>query len=210
MARMARTSAPVSFRTRDALRKLLHANHATKDELIVRCFRVHAAHRGIGYREALDEALCFGWIDGVRHALDSYSFTVRFTPRRAKSYWSMVNTKRYHELVKEGRMLSHGRKVFAARANKKDSTKYSFESRGVMSTPANAKVFGANKRAWAFYQTQPPWYRRTSMFWVMSAKREETRERRFQTLVADCAAGRLVKPLRRPGGSHKSKRTHAP
>ena len=103
-------------------------------------------------------------------------------------------------------MLSHGRKVFAARANKKDSTKYSFESRGVMSTPANAKAFGANKRAWAFYQTQPPWYRRTSMFWVMSAKREETRERRFQTLVADCAAGRLVKPLRRPEGAARRKK----
>ena len=87
MARMARTSAPVAFRTHAALRKWLQVNHATKDEQIVRCFKVHAAHRGGGYREALDEALCFGWIDGVRHALDSDSFTVRFTPRK-EGDWS--------------------------------------------------------------------------------------------------------------------------
>jgi len=164
----------------------------------VRCFKVHAAHRGIGYREALDEALCFGWIDGVRRSLDGDSFSVRFTPRRAKSYWSTVNTTRYHELVKARRMRSPGRRAFDARVNREDSSRYSFESRVQGLPPELERTFRARREAWTYYQAQPPWYRRTSAFWVMSAKREETRGSRLATLIDDCAAGRPIKPLTRP------------
>lgn len=203
---MARAPKPVSFRTREAFREWLQEHHSTASELVLRCYKVHAAHRGIGYREGLDEALCFGWIDGVRQALDSDSFTVRFTPRKAKSYWSAVNTKRYRELIAERRMRAPGRKAFAARANRDGSTRYSFESRVRSLSPEFTKALRANRKAWAFYAKQAPWYRRTSAFWVMSAAREDTRRRRFATLLEDSAEGRTIKPLtRKPTAARRKK-----
>jgi uncharacterized protein YdeI (YjbR/CyaY-like superfamily) len=196
----------VTFRTPDAFREWLQANHTTQSELILRCFKVHATHRGVGYREALDEALCFGWIDGVRGSLDPDSFSVRFTPRKPSSYWSAVNTKRYRELVADGRVRAPGRKVFEARVKSRDSTKDSFKSRNVMLAPALAEVFRANRAAWAFYQSRPPWYRRTSASWVMSAKLEETQQRRLATLVSDCANGRTLKALTRKSASGRKKK----
>lgn len=181
---------PKAFRTQDAFRAWLEKHHATERELIMRLYKVSARERGIGYREALDEALCYGWIDGVRRSLDAVSFTQRFTPRKPKSNWSAVNIKRVKELIAERRMRPPGLAAFEAR----DATKpapYSFESRGLELAPGFMKRLRADARAHAFFQTLPPWYRRTSVFWVMSAKREETRERRFDKLL-----GRWRKGLR--------------
>lgn len=200
---MTSASRPRTFASRKSFRAWLERHHADRDELILRCYKVGAPRSGIGYREALDEALCFGWIDGVRHAFDANSFTVRFTPRKTRSYWSAVNTRRYKELESEGRIAPPGRAAFRARANQKEARRYSFESRQQALGPAFAKRLRANRRAWTFYKSQPPWYRRTSAFWVMSAKKEETRERRFATLLRDSAAGRSIKPLTRPGASRK-------
>jgi uncharacterized protein YdeI (YjbR/CyaY-like superfamily) len=182
---------PQSFRTQAEFRAWLARNHATESELIMRLFKVHARDRGIGYREALDEALCFGWIDGVRKALDEDSFTQRFTPRKKKSNWSSVNIKRVKELQREGSMSAAGLAAFEAR----DATAvapYSFESAEMKLDPLFEKKLRANKKAWDFFQSQAPYYRRVTMFWVMSAKREETRARRFEDVLERCAKGKRI------------------
>jgi uncharacterized protein YdeI (YjbR/CyaY-like superfamily) len=192
-----------SFRTQGQFRAWLEKNHATAKELVLRCFKTHAKHRGIGYKEGLDEALCFGWIDGVRRSLDEDSFTVRFSPRKAKSLWSKVNIKRATELEAEGRMHAAGLAAFRARTGTAQAP-YSFENKSIALDPAAEKKFRANKRAWEFFQAQPPWYRRTCIFWVMSAKREETRAARLARLIEVCAKG-----MRHPGADWKKDKSGA-
>jgi uncharacterized protein YdeI (YjbR/CyaY-like superfamily) len=159
----------------------------------VRLFKTHAAGKGMTYAEALDEALCFGWIDGVRHALDHQSFAVRFTPRKPRSYWSAVNIAHARRLSREGRMRPAGLAAFEARSRTKPQ-RYSFESRPLALAPALLRRMKTHREAWAFFQAQPPWYRRTSAFWVMSAKRPETRARRFAILI-DCSKRGVRIPL---------------
>jgi uncharacterized protein YdeI (YjbR/CyaY-like superfamily) len=194
---------PRSFKAQDEFRAWLEKNHATEKELILRCYKVHAKDRGIGYRESLDEALCFGWIDGVRHGLDDDSFTTRYTPRKSKSYWSKVNIKRANELEAEGRMHPAGLAAFRARAGIAHAP-YSFESPPMQLTPAFERKFRANKSAWAFFQAQAPWYKRTGVFWVMSAKKDETRERRLAALFDRSARRVPVGLLRRPEKKKKA------
>jgi uncharacterized protein YdeI (YjbR/CyaY-like superfamily) len=188
---------PKSFRTQKDFRAWLEKNHASTKEMILRLFKVHAKARGIGYREALDEALCFGWIDGVRRGRDADSFTQRFTPRKKKSNWSLVNIKRVRELESEGKMHAAGLAAFNAR-DKIAVAPYSFENRHVQLDAASAKKFRANKKAWASFQKQPPWYRRTSVFYVMSAKREETRAKRLAYLIERSSKEKSLPQLARP------------
>jgi uncharacterized protein YdeI (YjbR/CyaY-like superfamily) len=135
-----------------------------------------------------------GWIDGVRHGLDTTSFSVRFTPRKPKSAWSTINIKRFLELQSEGRVRSAGRKAFEARVK----SQYSFESQPRALAPAYLRTFRSNRRAWAFFETQPPWYRRTSSFWVMSAKKLETRARRLAELILRSERGEGIPLLKAP------------
>lgn len=176
------TGAPKAFRSREHFRTWLERHHSVASELVLRCFKVHAKHRGIDYKQGLDEALCFGWIDGIRRSLDNDSFTVRFTPRKPKSKWSAVNIKRARELEAEGRMHPAGLAVFRARGALAVAP-YSLENRSIRLDPSFEKRLRANKVAWEYFQAQPPWYRRNLVFWVMSAKREETRARRFAALL---------------------------
>ena len=185
---------PVAFATAAAFRAWLAKHHASSKELFVRCFKTSAGHLGLGHREALDEALCFGWIDGVRRSLDAESFSVRFSPRKPRSKWSLVNIRRVGELEAAGRMRKPGLAVFRAR-DESDPRRYSFESKPVALDPALEKRLRANGRAWRYFQEQAPWYRRTSSFWVMSAKREETRERRLGILLDCCARGMRIPVL---------------
>jgi uncharacterized protein YdeI (YjbR/CyaY-like superfamily) len=185
---------PTAFASAAAFRAWLEEHGGDTPELPLRLFKVHARDRGLTYKEALDEALCFGWIDGVRRSLDADSFSVRFTPRKPRSRWSAVNVRRAKELVAEGRMRPPGLAAFEARTA--DSAGYSFESRPAELPPAFTKRFRANASAWAWFQAQAPWYRRTCAFWVMSAKREETRESRLAALVESSARGIPVPPLR--------------
>ncbi|MEX2179949.1 MAG: YdeI/OmpD-associated family protein [Gemmatimonadaceae bacterium] len=187
---------PRSFRTSAAFRAWLLKNHDAARELTLRLFKVHASHRGIGYREALDEALCFGWIDGVRRSLDEDSFTQRFTPRKAKSNWSAVNLRRVKELEAEGRMHPSG--TAAVNAHDGRPAPYSFESAPRTLAPDFLRTFRAKKRAFAFFEAQPPGYRRLSAFWVMSAKRPETRASRFGILLECSARGARIPLLDRP------------
>jgi uncharacterized protein YdeI (YjbR/CyaY-like superfamily) len=159
----------------------------------VRCYKTKEAHRGLTYRQALDEALCFGWIDGVRHQVDEVSFSVRFTPRKPRSGWSQVNVRRAKALAAEGRMHGAGLAAFARRKQ----PSYSYESRPQALHPSFEKRLRASRRAWSFFQAQPAWYRRTTAFWVMSAKRPETREARFRKLLASSRAGAPIPLLKR-------------
>lgn len=187
-------STPNFFRTQPEFRAWLEENHGSVSELLVGFNRVESGKGGITYREALDEALCFGWIDGLRKRHDASSYTIRFTPRKPDSIWSVINTNRMNELIKMGRVHSAGLKVFQQR-DKKKSRQYSYEVRNRQFDSEYARQFRANPTAWEFYQAQAPWYRRVSCYWVMSAKKEETRLRRLATLIDDSADGRRIKQL---------------
>jgi uncharacterized protein YdeI (YjbR/CyaY-like superfamily) len=175
-------------------RAWLESNHATRKELLVRCYKNDAREKGMTYREALDEALCFGWIDGVRRSIDEETFSVRFTPRKSKSYWSAVNNRRANELLQEGRMQPAGRAAFDSRESRKPG-RYSFENPPKRLEQRLERKFKTNRLAYKFFRIQAPWYRRTCIFWVMEAKREDTRQRRLDELVASCARGKPIKLL---------------
>lgn len=165
----------------------LEKNSARETELLVKIYKTHALAKGMGYRAALEEALCWGWIDGVRRFHDEDSFSIRFSPRKAKSIWSAVNIDLVAKLRAAGRMKAPGEAAFAKREESR-SRVYSFENKPKKLDPPMEKKFRANKEAWKYFQAKAPWYQRTSLYWVMSAKKEETRERRLQTLI-DCSAG---------------------
>ena len=177
-----------AFKTQADFRKWLEKNHASEPELIIRLYKVHALHKGIGYRQALEEALCWGWIDGVVRSLDADSFQQRYTPRKEKSTWSLVNIKRMKELIAEGKAAPPGVAAFERR-DKIAAAPYSFENRNITLAPAFMKRLKANAKAWKFFQSEPPGYRRTTVFWVMQAKKEETREKRFRTMLDRMAKG---------------------
>lgn len=160
-------------------------------------FKKSTGKPSITWPEAVDEALCFGWIDGVRKSIDDSRYTIRFTPRTARSVWSAVNIKRAKELKKQGLMRPAGMAAFARRSEEK-SRIYSYERKYAALGPAFEQQFRANKRAWAFFESQPPSYKRAAIWWVISAKREETRLRRLDTLIKDSSRGQTVSPFRRP------------
>ena|SRR5438067_771411 len=178
------------FRSVSQFRRWLEKNHAIASELWLGFYNQRSEKKGITYREALDEALCFGWIDGVRKRIDETTYKQRFTPRKPKSYWSAINIKRVQELTKLGRMAPTGVRAFERRTS--DSGKYSFESRPKKLPAGYEKQFKTNEGAWKFFRSQAPWYQRTATFWVVSAKQEETRQRRLATLIGDSAAGRRL------------------
>lgn len=188
-------STAVGFKTPAHFREWLRKNHAKVPELMVRCFKTHAREQGATYLQALEEALCFGWIDGVRRSLDEDSFVVRFTRRKAKSKWSAVNLRHFKRLKAEGRIDPAGDAMF--RARDKNATPYSFETRPVKLDRASQALLQSNARAWAFFQSRPPWYQRTCAFWVTSAKREETRRKRLAMLISISACGKTLPALTR-------------
>ena len=191
------TDEPADFHSPASFRSWLKKNHASTSALIVRLYRNHAENKGITYAQALDEALCFGWIDGVRRSFDKDSFTVRFSPRRGGSIWSLVNVGHAQRLIKDGRMAKSGLVAFQSRDEKRTGV-YSFEQRPTKLSPGHVRKFRSEKKAWEFFQSQAPWYRRTSAFWVMSAKREETREKRLGILIACSGRGAPIPALARP------------
>ena len=188
---------PTTFANTAAFRAWLRRHGAREAVLVVRLFKVHAAHRGPTYAQALDEALCWGWIDGVRRPCDADTFTVRFTPRKARSTWSRVNVAHAERLIRAGRMARPGLAAFEAREEERTGV-YSFERRALRLSPAGAAAFRAEAAAWRFFQARPPWYRRTSTYWVMSAKKPETRAKRLAQLIACSARGAPIPQLARP------------
>jgi uncharacterized protein YdeI (YjbR/CyaY-like superfamily) len=194
MATQKPAPAPKAFRTPAAFSAWLERHHATATELELRLFKVHAAHRGLTYAQALDEALSFGWIDGVVHRLDEDSFRQRYTPRQPRSTWSRRNIGHVERLKKAGRMTPAGLAACEARQAERSGV-YSFEQEGQELAPPYAKAMRANRAAWTFFQAQAPGYRRMTAHWVMSAKKEETRARRLGILIDSAARGRKIPPL---------------
>ena len=188
------------FATPAAFRAWLEKNHGTATELLVGFHKRGTGRPSLTWPESVDEALCFGWIDGVRRSLGPKAYTIRFTPRKPTSIWSVINVDKVAALTKAGRMRPPGLREFAARTAEKTGV-YSFE-RGAAAklAPAQETALRANRKAAAFFDAQPPWYRRTAIHWVIGAKREETRARRLAQLIADGAAGRTIGPLTRPAG----------
>jgi len=190
---------PAVFPSRAGFRSWLARHHEAASELVVRCSKAHAKQKGLTYAEALEEALCFGWIDGVRRSVDAERFSVRFSPRKPKSTWSAVNIRKAAALEAAGRMRPAGRAAFAVR-EERGSKRYSYESKPGALDPAFERELRRNRAAWKYFQAQPPGYRRTSIFWVMEAKGEGTRARRFSTLLACSAKGERIPLLRRGEG----------
>ncbi len=191
---------PTFFRTAADFRAWLEENHANEDELLVGFRKRGTGKPSITWPESVDQALCFGWIDGVRRSIDAGGYSIRFTPRRPRSIWSAVNVKRFGELSKAGLVHPAGREAFAARSDAKTGI-YSYEQRHEAKlSPEQDEALRANAKAWAFFQAQPPWYRQSAIYWVVTAKKEETRARRLAALIDDSAHGRTVAPLTRPTG----------
>ena len=188
---------PTYFLSSEDFRRWLDANHREVTELFVGFYKKDSGQGGITYAGALDEALCFGWIDGVRKSVDALSYTIRFTPRKPKSIWSLVNLRHIERLTKSGRVTPAGLKVFAARNPAKCGV-YAFENAAQKFAAADERKFRADKRAWDFFQQQAPWYRRTAIHWVLTAKREETRARRLAQLISDSRDARRLKQLTSP------------
>ena len=188
----------IFFATRDEFRRWLEQHHDTESELLVGFYKKSSARPSITWPEAVEEALCFGWIDGIRKSIDAESYYNRFTPRRRGSIWSKVNVRKVEELIASGRMHPAGLRAFEERDPEK-TERYSFErDKAPELTPELEAQFQANPTAWSYFQSQPPGYRRTALWWVVSAKREDTRQRRLQSLIADSEAGRRIGLLRRP------------
>ena len=190
---------PTFFATAEELRDWLERNHATATELLVGFYKRRSGKQSITWQELVDEELCFGWIDGVRNGIDDASYANRITPRKPRSTWSAINIARAKELTRLGRMRPAGLKAFERRTDERSAI-YSYEQRTkARLDPEAERSFRGNKKAWAFFQAQPPSYRSTALWWVISAKRQETRQKRLATLIRDSQNGRTVGPLtRRP------------
>jgi uncharacterized protein YdeI (YjbR/CyaY-like superfamily) len=179
---------PKFFSSAEQFHNWLLKNHAKKDELLIGFHKKASGKKSITYPEALDEALCFGWIDGVRQRLNETSYTQRFTPRRAKSIWSRINVNHVERLRKEGRMQEAGLAEFAKRDEKRTGV-YAFENAPRELSPEFQKEFQANKKAWESWKTQPTYFKKVTSFWVMSAKKEETQLRRLNRLIESLEKG---------------------
>lgn len=179
---------PMHFDGPAAFRAWLKKHHDQRDELWLGFYRKATGKGGLQYKEALDELLSYGWIDGIRKKVDDASYTIRVTPRTTRSKWSKVNLDRYAELDADGRIAPPGRAAFA-RFDPEQHDPYSFETAPKKLAPEYEARFKADADAWAFFRDQPPYYRKTARFWVMSAKRESTRERRLGKLIACSARG---------------------
>lgn len=182
------------FKTPAGFRKWLAKHHATEKELWVGFYKKDSGKPSITWPESVDEALCFGWIDGVRKSVDESSYKIRFTPRKRVSIWSAVNLKRVQELIESGRMQPAGLQAYENR-KEDNERRYSYEQQGAKLPEEYEQKLRAHPQAWSFFQAQTPGYRKTVGWWVMSAKREETRLRRLDQLIADSERGQSISPM---------------
>lgn len=188
---------PTTFERPQDFRAWLEQHHESDTELWVGYHKKGSGKVSMTWPESVDEALCFGWIDGIRKSIDAERYMIRFTPRGARSIWSAVNIGRIAALTEESRMRPAGLKAFEARREDRSGI-YSYGQRDqAQLEPAYERRFRAKKNAWASFEAMPKSYRQAAIRWVMTAKKEETRERRLATLIEDSAAGRTVPPLTR-------------
>jgi uncharacterized protein YdeI (YjbR/CyaY-like superfamily) len=189
---MKRDAKPTFFTSGAEFGAWLDAHGTRASELLLGFYNAKSAKKGLTYKQALDEALCSGWIDGLRKNFDAHSYTIRFTPRKAKSNWSAINIARVEELKKLGMMKAPGLAAYEQREEKK-SRIYSYENQPKALDAASQKLFKANAKAWTFYMAQRPSYQRLTAFWVVDAVKEETRAKRLRTLIDDSEHSRWIK-----------------
>ena len=182
---------PKFFPTPAAFRKWLAANHAKSKELSVGFYKKASGKPSLNWPESVDEALCFGWIAGVRNSIDEESYKIRFSPRKPSSVWSAVNIRNVERLIKEKRMQPAGLKAFKQRKDNRSQI-YAYEQRSPELVEPYAGKFKRNKAAWTFYQAQPPYYRKIMNWYVLSAKQEKTRLKRLARLIEESAKGRRI------------------
>lgn len=196
---MASPPKPTFFKTPAAFRAWLRRNHDKETELWVGYYKKASGKGGMVYKEALDEALCLGWIDGVVRSIDGDRYMQRWTPRRKDSHWSLVNVRRFAELDAAGRIEPAGRAAFLRKTVARTG-KASYEAPVASLTPAQAKKLKANRKAWTFFESAPPGYQRAVKYWVTAAKQEATRERRLDLLIECSARGERVPRFISPPG----------
>jgi uncharacterized protein YdeI (YjbR/CyaY-like superfamily) len=192
------------FKTESDFRKWLSKNHDNSDELWIGFKKVGSGKKSITYSEALDQALCFGWIDGIRKSIDEESYKIRFTPRKKNSKWSKVNIEKAKVLLKSRLMTEPGIKAFQD-WNKNGSIKYSYEEKETKLNREFEKIFKAYESAWTFFQKQPPYYKKMTSFWIMSAKKDDTRMRRLSRLINDSKIEKRIDELNPKYYSQKRK-----
>jgi len=191
------TVKPTFFPTPIAFRRWLERHHARAAELWVGYWKKGTGKPSITWPESVDEALCFGWIDGLRKSLGDERYMIRFSPRRPGSIWSAINIRRVHALRRTGRMRPAGLAAFARRTASRSSI-YAYEQRPATLPPRYARALRARANAWAFFRSRPPGYQRRMTWWIVSAKQESTRARRLATLVTECERGRVIGLLTGP------------
>ena len=197
-------SKPRFFATSAEFRVWLIEHHERETELIVGFYKVSSGKPSMTWSESVDEALCFGWIDAIRRSLSEDAYTIRFTRRKPKSIWSAINVAKVEQLTAQGKMHPAGERAFALRTAARTGV-YSFErTETAKLTAAEKRSLQKQKQAWAFFQAQAPWYQRTALHWVVSAKRDETRTRRLATLIEDSAGGRRLAQLVPASAKRKS------
>jgi uncharacterized protein YdeI (YjbR/CyaY-like superfamily) len=182
---------PTFFPTPAAFRRWLHRHHARADVLLVGYYKKDSGRPSITWPESVDEALCYGWIDGVRKRIDDASYTIRFTPRKPGSTWSSININRVRALIGENRMQPAGLVAFEARRENRSGI-YSYEQRSVVLDDRYSRLLKRDAAAWRFYETQPASYLKAVNWWVVSARQEETRLRRLEKLKSFSARGQRV------------------
>jgi len=182
---------PIFFKTPDEFRKWLEKHHETEKELLVGFYKVGTKKPSMIWSQAVDQALCFGWIDGVRRSIDDESYYNRFTPRKPTSNWSAINIKKVEELTKAGLMTPAGQKAFELRKEEKSGI-YSHENEIATLDPAYEKQFKSNKKAWEFFNNQAPSYKKVMLHWIMSAKQEKTRLSRLEKTIRESESGKRV------------------
>ena len=186
---------PIFFAKQSDLRKWFEKNHEKQKELLVGFYKKDSGKASITWPQSVDEALCFGWIDGIRKSIDEVSYSIRFTPRNTKSIWSAINIKKVENLTKLGLMKPEGITAFK-KLDQSKSIIYSFEQRVVKFDKNYETIFKNNKKAWKYFTNQIPSYKKPAIHWVMSAKQEETRLRRLKFLISDSAQEQKVALLR--------------
>ncbi len=187
---------PIFFATPAEFRQWLHANHETETELYVGFYKKSSGLSSLTWQEAVEQALCFGWIDGIRRTIDSVSYTNRFTPRKRNSHWSLINVQSVERLTAAGQMYPAGLAAFEARKTA-NTGNASFEQGNVALSPEDEALIAANPAAWENWQAFPPGYRKQATWWVTSARLAATRSRRLQQLIEDASRGERIAPLRR-------------
>jgi uncharacterized protein YdeI (YjbR/CyaY-like superfamily) len=194
---------PTFFAKQADFRKWLAKNYEKKAELLVGYYKVGSGKASMTWPESVDEALCYGWIDGVRKSIDADSYSIRFTPRRQGSFWSNKNIASAKRLIKAGRIKPAGLKAYKQRLGVKSGA-YSFEQEEIAPfSPPLAKKFKANKTAWAFFNRQPPGYQKTMRHWVMTAKQEKTQMKRLKQLIETSGREKRIDLLSPFGSKNK-------